>query len=68
MRKSRLSSYKQGKLIKLFIAGSTARSASKLVSANKTTASYFSIVKINVQALLKAMCFNALIKAGNLMA
>lgn len=41
MRKSRLSSYKQDKLIELFIAGSTARTASELVSVNKTTASYY---------------------------
>ena len=41
MRKSRLSSYKQDKLIELFIAGSTARTASELVLVNKTTASYY---------------------------
>ncbi|MEY8716591.1 IS1595 family transposase [Francisella philomiragia] len=41
MRRSRLSSYKQDKLIELFIAGSTARTASELVSVNKTTASYY---------------------------
>ena len=41
IRKSRLSSYKQDKLIELFIAGSTARTASELVSVNKTTASYY---------------------------
>ncbi|WP_150467677.1 IS1595 family transposase [Francisella sp. SYW-9] len=41
MRKSRLSSYKQDKLIELFIAGSTALTASELVSVNKTTASYY---------------------------
>ncbi|MBK2357489.1 IS1595 family transposase [Francisella hispaniensis] len=41
MRKSRLSSYKQDKLKELFIAGSTARTASELVSVNKTTASYY---------------------------
>ncbi len=41
MRRSRLSSYKQDKLIEFFIAGSTARTASELVSVNKTTASYY---------------------------
>ena len=41
MRKSRLSSYKQDKLVELFIAGSTARTAAQLVSVNKTTASYY---------------------------
>ena len=35
MRKSRLSLYKQDKLIELFIAGSTARTVSELVSVNK---------------------------------
>ena len=41
MKKSRLSSYKQDKLIELFIVGSKARTASELVSVNKTTASYY---------------------------
>ena len=41
MRKSRLSWYKQTKLIELFVAGSTARTAASLVSVNKTTASYY---------------------------
>ena len=41
MRKSRLSCYKQDKLIELFVAGSTARTAAQLVSINKTTASYY---------------------------
>ena len=41
MRKSRLSSYKQNRLIELFIAGATARTASALVGINKTTASYY---------------------------
>ena len=41
MRKSRLSWYKQVRLIELFIAGSTARTAGKLVDVNKTTASYY---------------------------
>lgn len=41
MRKSRLSSYKQNRLIELFIAGATARTASALVGVNKTTASYY---------------------------
>ncbi|AEI36810.1 Putative IS1016 transposase [Francisella salina] len=41
MGRSRLSSYKQDKLKELSIAGSTARTASELVSVNKTTASYY---------------------------
>ena len=41
MRKSRLSWYKQTRLIELFVAGSTARTAASLVGVNKTTASYY---------------------------
>ncbi|PCJ90126.1 MAG: IS1595 family transposase [Porticoccaceae bacterium] len=41
MRKSRLSWSKQSRLIELFVAGSTARTAARLVSVNKTTASYY---------------------------
>ena len=41
MRKSRLSKYKQSRLIELFVAGTTARIASSLVGVNKTTASYY---------------------------
>ena len=40
MKKSKLSWYKQSKLIELFVAGSTARTAAALVNVNKTTASY----------------------------
>lgn len=38
MRKSKLSWYKQSRLIELFVAGSTARTAASLVGVNKTTA------------------------------
>ena len=41
MKKSKLSWYKQSKLIELFVAGSTARTATALVNVNKTTASYY---------------------------
>ncbi len=41
MRKSRLSKYKQSRLIELFVAGATARTAASLVGVNKTTASYY---------------------------
>ena len=41
MRKSRLSGYKQSRLIELFVAGSTARTSAKLVGVNKSTASYY---------------------------
>ncbi|MDW0745364.1 transposase [Mannheimia haemolytica] len=41
MRKSRLSQYKQNKLIEQFVAGVTARTASELVNVNKNTAAYY---------------------------
>ena len=41
MRKSRLSSYKQDRLIEHFVSGSTARTAAKLINVNKTTAAYY---------------------------
>ncbi len=41
MRKSRLSWYKQNRLIELFVAGATARTAASLVGVNKTTACYY---------------------------
>ena len=41
MRKSRLSQHKQNKLIELFVAGVTARTASELVNVNKNTAVYY---------------------------
>jgi len=41
MRKSKLSWYKQTRLIELFVPGSTARTTASLVSVNKTTASYY---------------------------
>ncbi|RRN02608.1 IS1595 family transposase [Bibersteinia trehalosi] len=41
MRKSHLSQYKQHKLIELFVAGVTARTAAELVNVNKNTAVYY---------------------------
>jgi len=41
MRKSRLSRYKQDRLIEHFVSGSTARTAAELVNVNKTTAAYY---------------------------
>lgn len=41
MRKSRLSSEKKSRLIEHFVAGTTARVASKLIGVNKNTAAYF---------------------------
>src|SRR5260221_14510730 len=41
MRKSRLSSGKQRKLVEHFVAGTTARTAAGLVRVNKTSAAYY---------------------------
>ena len=41
MRKSRLSTAKQARLIEYFVAGSTARTAAELVSVNPKTAAYY---------------------------
>ena len=41
MRKSRLIKHKQNRLIEHFVAGTTARTASSLVSVNKSTAAYY---------------------------
>ncbi|MBD2791992.1 IS1595 family transposase [Xenorhabdus sp. 42] len=41
MRKSKLSQYKQERLLELFIAGSTARIAAELVGIHRNTAAYY---------------------------
>jgi len=41
MRKSRLSQYKQDRLIEHFVSGSTARTAAVLVNVNRKTAAYY---------------------------
>jgi transposase len=41
VRKRKLSQYKQSRLIELFVAGTTARTAAALVGVNKTTTSYY---------------------------
>jgi len=41
MKKSRLSQYKQSRLIELFVAGTTARTAASLVGVNSKTAVYY---------------------------
>ena len=41
MRKSRISASKQDRLLELFVAGSTARSAASLVGVNPKTAAYY---------------------------
>jgi transposase len=59
MRKSRLSRYKQDRLMEHFVSGSTARTAAKLVNVNKTTAAFYFhrlreiiVIKIQNEALL----------------
>ena len=41
MRRSRLSQYKQNKLIEPFVVGVTAKTAAQLVGVNKNTAAYY---------------------------
>ena len=41
MRKSRLSRYKQDRLIEHFVAGTTARTASSLCGVNRKTAAFY---------------------------
>ena len=41
MRKSRLSQYKQDRLIEHFVAGTTARCAAELVQVNKNSSAYY---------------------------
>ena len=41
MRKSRLSSYKQGRLTEYFVSDPTARCAASLTGVNRNTAAYF---------------------------
>ena len=41
MRKSRLSSAKQSRLIEHFVAGTTARCAADLIDVNRNTAAYY---------------------------
>ncbi len=41
MRKSRLSKYKQGRLVEHFVSGSTARTAASLVGVNVKTSAYY---------------------------
>ena len=41
MRKSRLSQYKQGRLIEHFVAGTTARTAVRLCGVHRNTAAYY---------------------------
>lgn len=41
MRKSRLSPWKQARLIEYFVSGTTARTTAALVGVNKSTAAYY---------------------------
>ena len=57
MRKSRLSTAKQARLIEYFVSGTTARTAAALVGVNKNTAAYYfqRLRMIITQALAKEM-------------
>ncbi len=60
MRKSRLSKYKQGRLVEHFVAGTTARTAASLCGVNrKTAALYFlrlrEIIAYELEAESEAM-------------
>ncbi|MBT6545336.1 MAG: transposase, partial [Rhodobacteraceae bacterium] len=60
MRKSRLSKYKQDRLIEHFVAGTTARTASSLCGVHRNTAAYYflrlrEIISYELQAESEAM-------------
>jgi|TARA_B100001079_G_C16248329_1_gene442149 transposase len=60
MRKSRLSHYKQDRLIEHFVSGSTALTAARLCSVNRKTATYFflrlrEIIAVELEAESEAM-------------
>jgi len=60
MRKSRLSVYKQDRLIEHFVSGSTARTAVSLVGVNRKTAAFFflrlrEIIALELEAESEAM-------------
>jgi transposase len=60
MRKSRLSHYKQDRLIEHFVAGTTARTAASLCSVNRKTAAFFfrrlrEIIALELEAESEAM-------------
>ena len=60
MRKSRLSQHKQNKLIELFVAGVTARTASELVNVNKNTAAYFTFIDYAYSSIKQAHIWKCL--------
>ena len=60
MRKSRLSRYKQDRLIEHFVAGTTARTASSLCGVNRKTAAFYflrlrEIIAVELEAESEAM-------------
>lgn len=60
MRKSRLSHYKQDRLIEHFVSGSTALTAARLCGVNRKTATYFflrlrEIIALELEAESEAM-------------
>jgi transposase len=69
MRKSRLSVYKQDRLIEHFVSGSTARTAASLVGVNKSTAAYFyhrlrEIIVLEIEQESKTPVFGLLKRGG----
>jgi len=61
MRKSRLSTYKQDRLIEHFVSGSTARTAAELINVNKTTAAYYFH---RLRKIIALECKNAALLSG----
>lgn len=60
MRKSRISQSRQGRLIELFIAGSTARNAASLVGVHRNSAAFYfhrlrEIIALELEAENEAM-------------
>ncbi|MCW9034229.1 MAG: IS1595 family transposase [Rhodospirillales bacterium] len=56
MRKSRLSSYKQERLIEHFVAGMTARCAASLSGVNRKTAAYYLRLRETIASKLEQEC------------
>ena len=57
MRKSRLSHYKQDRLIEHFVAGTTARCAGSLAGVNRKTAAYYYLRLREIIAHKLVHCF-----------
>ena len=61
MRKSRLSPYKQDRLMEHFVLGSTARITASLCGVNRKTAAFYFLRLREIIALLFGMLINNLI-------